>query len=96
MAASRSAPISADYLLGRVTEPTGEDLEAADPEIAALFRRFQGMSEEARGQIKHLFETVDTLDKKGVVPPSRNSKLILWCTRHANSAGVAMHVQSLP
>ena len=36
--------VSADYLLGRVKKPTGEDLEAADPEIAALFRRFQGMS----------------------------------------------------
>ena len=56
--------VSADYLLGRVKEPTGVDLEAADPEIAALFRRFQGMSEEAREQIKRLFETVDAMDKK--------------------------------
>ena len=56
--------VSADYLLGRVKESTGEVLEAADPEIAALFRRFQGMSEEAREQIKHLFETVDAMDKK--------------------------------
>jgi hypothetical protein len=40
------------------------DLEAADPEIAALFRRFQGMSEEAREQVKQLFETVDAMDKK--------------------------------
>ena len=56
--------VSADYLLGRVKKPTGEDLEAVDPEIAALFRRFQGMSEEAREQIKQLFETVDAMDKK--------------------------------
>jgi transcriptional regulator with XRE-family HTH domain len=56
--------VSADYLLGRVKEPTGEDLEAADPEIAGLFRRFQGMSEEAREQIKQLFETVEAMDKK--------------------------------
>ena len=56
--------VSADYLLGRAKEPIGEDLESADPEIAALFRRFQGMSEEAREQIKQLFETVDTMDKK--------------------------------
>jgi hypothetical protein len=47
-----------------VKEATGEDLEAADPQIAALFRRFQGMSEEAREQIKQLFETVDAMDKK--------------------------------
>ena len=56
--------VSADYLLGRVKKPTGEDLEAVDPEIAALFRRFQGMSEEAREQIKQLFETVRAMDKK--------------------------------
>jgi transcriptional regulator with XRE-family HTH domain len=56
--------VSADYLLGRVKEPTGEDLQAADPEIALLFRRFQGMSEEAREQVKQLFETVDAMDKK--------------------------------
>jgi transcriptional regulator with XRE-family HTH domain len=56
--------VSADYLLGRVKEPTGEHLEAADPEIAALFRRFQGMSQEAREQIKQLFATVSAMDKK--------------------------------
>jgi transcriptional regulator with XRE-family HTH domain len=56
--------VSADYLLGRVKEATGEDLEAADPQIATLFRRFQGMSEEAREQIRRLFETVDAMDKK--------------------------------
>ena len=56
--------VSADYLLGRVKEPTGEDLQAADPEIALLFRRFQGMSQEAREQVKQLFETIDAMDKK--------------------------------
>jgi transcriptional regulator with XRE-family HTH domain len=56
--------VSADYLLGRVKVPTGEDLQAADPEIALLFRRFQGMSQEAREQVKQLFETVDAMDKK--------------------------------
>jgi transcriptional regulator with XRE-family HTH domain len=56
--------VSADYLLGRVKEPTGEDLHAADPETALLFRRFQGMSEQAREQVKQLFETVDAMDKK--------------------------------
>jgi len=56
--------VSADYLLGRAKEPTGEDLDAADPEIAVLFRRFQSMSEEARDQIKQLFETVEAMDKK--------------------------------
>ena len=56
--------VSADYLLGRVKEATGENFEAADPEIAVLFRRFQGMSQEARQQIKQLFETVDAMDKK--------------------------------
>jgi transcriptional regulator with XRE-family HTH domain len=56
--------VSADYLLGRVKEPTGEDLQAADPEIAVLFRRFQGMSQEAREQVKQLFETVDAMNKK--------------------------------
>ena len=56
--------VSADYLLSRAKEPTGEDLQAADPKIAALFRRFQGMSEEAREQIRRLFETVDAMDKK--------------------------------
>ena len=56
--------VSADYLLGRVKEPTGEDLQAADPEIAVLFRRFQGMSQEAREQVKQLFETVDAMAKK--------------------------------
>jgi hypothetical protein len=53
-----------DYLLGRVKTPAGKDLEAADPEITALFRRFQGMSEEARDQVKQLFETVDAMDRK--------------------------------
>jgi transcriptional regulator with XRE-family HTH domain len=56
--------VSADYLLGRVKEPIGQDLEAADPEIAVLFRRFQGMSEEGREQVKQLFETVNAMDKK--------------------------------
>ena len=56
--------VSADYLLGRVKTATGRHLEAADPEIAVLFRRFQGMSEEAREQIKQLFETVRAMDKK--------------------------------
>ena len=56
--------VSTDYLLGRVKEPSGRDLEGADPDVAALFRRFQGMSEEAREQIKHLFDTVDAMDKK--------------------------------
>ncbi len=32
---------SADCLLGRAKDPVGEDLEAAHPEIAVLFRRFQ-------------------------------------------------------
>lgn len=62
--------VSADYLLGRVKDPVGEDLEAADPEIAVLFRRFQGMSKEAREQVKQLFETVEAMDKKR----SRGSK----------------------
>ena len=62
--------VSADYLLGRVKDPIGEDLEAADPEIAVLFRRFQGMSKGAREQVKQLFETVDAMDKKR----SRGSK----------------------
>jgi transcriptional regulator with XRE-family HTH domain len=56
--------VSTDYLLGRVKKPTGEDLQASDPEVLGLFRRFQGMSEEAREQIKQLFETVDAMDKK--------------------------------
>jgi len=56
--------VSTDYLLGRVKEPAGRDLEGTDPEVAALFRRFQGMSEEAREQVKHLFDTVDAMDKK--------------------------------
>jgi len=56
--------VSTDYLLGRVKAPTGKDAEAADPEVAVLFRRFQGMSEEAREQVKQLFETVDAMDKK--------------------------------
>jgi len=56
--------VSTDYLLGRVKTPTGKDLESADPEVAVLFRRFQGMSEEAREQVKQLFETVDAMDKK--------------------------------
>ena len=34
--------VSTDYLLGRVKTPTGRDIEVADPEIAVLFRRFQG------------------------------------------------------
>jgi transcriptional regulator with XRE-family HTH domain len=56
--------VSADYLLGRLSDPTGEELEGADPEIAVLFRKFQGMSEEAREQVKQLFNTVDAMDKK--------------------------------
>lgn len=56
--------VTTDYLLGRVKEPTGGDLEGADPEVAALFRKFQGMSEEAREQVKQLFNTVDAMDKK--------------------------------
>ena len=56
--------MSADFLLGRVKDPVGEDLESADPEVALLFRRFQGMSKEAREQVKKLFETVDAMDKK--------------------------------
>lgn len=56
--------VSTDYLLGRVKTPTGRDLEAADPETAVLFRRFQAMSAEAREQVKQLFETVDAMDKK--------------------------------
>jgi hypothetical protein len=31
---------------------------------ALLWGRFQGMSGEAREQIKHLFDTVDAMDKK--------------------------------
>ncbi len=56
--------VSTDYLLGRVKEPMGEDLQASDPDIAGLFRRFQGMSQEACEQVKQLFETVDAMDKK--------------------------------
>ena len=56
--------VSTDYLLGRARTPAGKDLEAFDPEITALFRRFQGMSEEAREQVKQLFDTVDAMDKK--------------------------------
>lgn len=56
--------VSTDYLLGRVKTPTGRDIEVADPEIAVLFRRFQGMSKEAREQVKQLFKTVDAMDKK--------------------------------
>jgi transcriptional regulator with XRE-family HTH domain len=56
--------VSTDYLLGRVKTPAGRDAEAVDPEIAVLFRRFQDMSEEAREQVKQLFETVAAMDKK--------------------------------
>lgn len=35
--------VSTDYLLGRVKQPAERDLE-----VAVLFRRLQGMSEEAR------------------------------------------------
>ena len=56
--------VSTDYLLGRVKTPAGKDLEAADPEVAVLFRRFQGLSEEAREQVKQLLETVHAMDKK--------------------------------
>ena len=44
--------------------PPERTSQGADPEIALLFLRFQGMSEEAREQIKQLFETVDAMDKK--------------------------------
>ena len=56
--------VSTDYLLGRIKKPTDKNLKAADPEILGLFRRFQGMSKEAREQVKQLFETVDTMDRK--------------------------------
>jgi transcriptional regulator with XRE-family HTH domain len=56
--------VSTDYMLGRVKDPVRGDIDAADPEVAALFRKFQGMSEEAREQVKQLFNTVDAMDKK--------------------------------
>jgi transcriptional regulator with XRE-family HTH domain len=56
--------VSADFLLGRVKDPVGEGMDTVDPEITALFRRFRGMSEEAREQVKQLIETVDAMDKK--------------------------------
>lgn len=37
--------VSADYLLGRVMNPVGKDIVASDPEVVALLRRFQRMSQ---------------------------------------------------
>jgi transcriptional regulator with XRE-family HTH domain len=56
--------VSADYLLGRVKNPVGKDIVASDPEVVALSRRFQGMSQQARDQVKELFQIVDATDKK--------------------------------
>jgi hypothetical protein len=38
--------VSADYPLGRVRDPGGGDIIAVDPEVAVLWRLFQGMSGE--------------------------------------------------
>lgn len=56
--------VSADYLLGRVRDPAGGDIIAVDPEVAVLWRLFQGMSKKAREQVKQLFEIVDAIDRK--------------------------------
>jgi hypothetical protein len=55
--------------------PLGKDFEAADPEIGALFRRFQGMSKEAREQIKQLFEAVDAMDRKKATASPRGLEI---------------------
>lgn len=56
--------VSADYLLGRVDEPTGEGLSGADAEFAALFRKFQGMTDEAREEVKAFVESMAATDRK--------------------------------
>jgi len=56
--------VSADYLLGRVRDPVGGDIIGMDPEVAVLWRLFQGMSGRAREQMKQLFEIVDAMDRK--------------------------------
>lgn len=63
--------VSADYLLGRVEEPAGEGLGGTDPEFAALFRKFQGMTEEAREEVKQFLDDIAAKDRKG---RSRDSK----------------------
>jgi transcriptional regulator with XRE-family HTH domain len=57
--------VSADYLLGRVDDPAGEGLGGTDPEFAALFRKFQGMTEEAREEVKEFLDNIAAKDKKG-------------------------------
>ncbi len=56
--------VSADYLLGRVRDPAGGDIIGVDPEVAVLWRVFQGMSGRAREHVKQLFELVDAVDRK--------------------------------
>jgi hypothetical protein len=56
--------VSANYLLGRVKNPVEKDIVASDPEVVALFRRFQRMSKQAREQVKQLLEIVDATDRK--------------------------------
>lgn len=55
--------VSTDYLLRRM-KPTGRTLKEADPEITILSRRFQRHVQEAREQVKELFEIVDAMNKK--------------------------------
>ncbi len=56
--------VSTDYLLGRVKNPVGKDILATDPEVLALLRRFQRMSQQAREQAKQLFEILEVTDTK--------------------------------
>jgi transcriptional regulator with XRE-family HTH domain len=64
--------VSADFLLGRVDDPAGEGLGETDPEFAALFRKFQGMSEEAREEVKEFLDSMVAKDKKGRGSESKN------------------------
>jgi transcriptional regulator with XRE-family HTH domain len=56
--------VSADYLLGRVRDPAGGDIIGVDPEVAVLWRLFQGMSERARDQVTQMVAIVDAVDRK--------------------------------
>ncbi|MGH9323481.1 MAG: hypothetical protein ACRD3V_26800 [Vicinamibacteria bacterium] len=56
--------VSGDYLLGRVKNPVGKDIVTSGPEVVALLRRFQRMSQQAREQVKQLIEMVDATDRK--------------------------------
>jgi hypothetical protein len=48
-----------------VKNPVGKDIVASDPEVVALLRRFQRMSQQARDPVKQLVEIVDATDRKG-------------------------------